>query len=562
MPDHHSNQALLNSMTGTARPKSKEQSLRTLAQIVFSLLFIIIASIVASVVVLVESHRASKRDWELRPAILLSIFSSAYSIALGGLLTVGVAVAWWRSIAEGTPLKQLHFIKESGSPKHFYYAFLAGRKARRVAIVALLILAIRVATGPFLQRSTTELPHTSNKGLPMKMDLLDQIPDGFRNSTWAFLDTEFVYDGQEFFFNYDITTTQDEPEYLCPENGTCTGHLIGPGVAWDIETTSKNLNVTDPTSDNETVFNIDMDLGPDASGTPVLYLSTTFVSNVSNDCIADLTTQTYKIITSSILYSLTIENRTVKPDFSNASRNPFFMRNYTSQANRIPLEDEDTHVPRGPLGIIYSVFKPIYRSQAVLVTSNNSTGRYDQLIGFFTDMYYNETKSHQHDNRCGSTWDPPGQDIIDRMLQFCFRVGFDLKEDKNGVTQTGTQNFTAIYEYPDQIFVTHFEWLAAAVTIMVVATIVGVALLWGSWRLGRYVTLSPLESGKALGAPLLVDRAGDVMDAEGIVRECGEVLVRLENGRLVLRSGVGDAETAGAGDGGREKGTGYSRVPV
>lgn len=56
---------------------------------------------------------------------------------------------------------------------------------------------------------------------------------------------------------------------------------------------------------------------------------------------------------------------------------------------------------------------------------------------------------------------------------------------------------------PVAVYVTHRGWLAGGFTVMCVACLAIAPTYWGWWRLGRKVSMSPLEIARAFDAPVL-----------------------------------------------------------
>jgi hypothetical protein len=58
--------------------------------------------------------------------------------------------------------------------------------------------------------------------------------------------------------------------------------------------------------------------------------------------------------------------------------------------------------------------------------------------------------------------------------------------------------------------------------MMLLSLFVATSVLYGYWQLGRKVSLSPLETGRALAALIISEPAGeDGMDAEELLRAMG-----------------------------------------
>ncbi|KAK1831947.1 hypothetical protein QBC39DRAFT_371333 [Podospora conica] len=81
-----------------------------------------------------------------------------------------------------------------------------------------------------------------------------------------------------------------------------------------------------------------------------------------------------------------------------------------------------------------------------------------------------------------------------------------------------------------QVFVSNYAFLAAGVAVMLVAVVGVLPLFYGFWALGRNVTLSPIETAKAFGAP--------VLDTEGVSSNAtATAIAKSETGRLLVRYG-------------------------
>lgn len=71
----------------------------------------------------------------------------------------------------------------------------------------------------------------------------------------------------------------------------------------------------------------------------------------------------------------------------------------------------------------------------------------------------------------------------------------------------------------------HYGFLAGAVALTVITVLVVLATLNGFWRLGRAVSLSPVEIAKAFGAPLLVSEHSNAK-ADELVKSAGTMPVQ------------------------------------
>lgn len=93
-----------------------------------------------------------------------------------------------------------------------------------------------------------------------------------------------------------------------------------------------------------------------------------------------------------------------------------------------------------------------------------------------------------------------------------------------------------------QVYVSNYAFLAAGGAVMLLAVIGVMPLFYGFWDLGRDVTLSPIETAKAFGAP--------VLDTEGVSSNAtATAIAKSETGRLLVQ--YGEVRGSEAGDGAR-----------
>jgi hypothetical protein len=80
-----------------------------------------------------------------------------------------------------------------------------------------------------------------------------------------------------------------------------------------------------------------------------------------------------------------------------------------------------------------------------------------------------------------------------------------------------------------ELFVTDYTFFAAAAAVETFTILIILSTFWGFWRLGRNVSLSPLETAKAFNAPIFGDAASN-HTAREMARSVGSR--RVKYGRL------------------------------
>ncbi|KAF2246723.1 hypothetical protein BU26DRAFT_52044 [Trematosphaeria pertusa] len=514
-----------------------QRSTYKLPGLILTFLTLLIGCIIASIFVLLGSHEDVVGSWSIRPSILLSVLAGVYAIVLGGLFTAGVAVIWWRSIIYGTTLKRLHYIHAGASPKDFIGSFLAGGHATRVALAALVVFSAKLAIGPLLQRSTKPEMRDVTRNISMNIRLAPEIPDGTFGQVGHF-SVYGIFMQQLAFYGNNFTTEKREG-YSCPGNGTCEGRVTAAGLNFDCGSSSETFDLLDPANEYSTVFSIDIVFEMD-DGLPQLFLDSKYISAVNGDCIGTLTTTSCKMIPATMLYPLTIKDGILVPNLTDVLYNPAVIKNYTSAGD---AELEDLLAPMGPLQGTLAALGTVYRSEAYLVRSQTpdfEAAGYDyttqnRSAPFWANMFLN-TVQPQSIARCPLVWDSPVEHVMMRILDLMFKTAYSValtSEDKNSYKQT----FDAVYSGQELWYITDFGWLAASVAVMVLGSIAAMSLLWGWWQLDRYVTLSPLETGKAFGAPVLTT-AGPEQEARAIIKEVGHERVAHDGDELVWNGTV------------------------
>ncbi|KAJ4292506.1 hypothetical protein N0V90_009168 [Kalmusia sp. IMI 367209] len=532
MADHPS-RTLLTPPSRSTKSQSISKGQRTrykLPCITFSLVATLIGCITASIVILLTSHEDPVQVWRIRPAIWLSILAGVYAIALGGLFSIGVAVIWWRSIAHGTTIERLHFVHAGASPQDILPAFLAGAHARRVAVAALTVFAAKLAIGPMLQRSTRPMTHEAKRNIQMNIELAPEIPEEWFGTQDLFSNNG-IWTSQTNFFGANITT-ENSTTHICPSYGTCKAEVIAAGLNLWNKTESKSLNLLDPANVNETLFSINLALNYD-NDLSVLYLDTQFISAVDNNCIATVTQETYAMIPATMAYTIFIQDNRITPDIFGIIDNPVIVANSTSLSSN------------GTEGLwkgILEAFAPIYVSKAVLRSPKDGKfAKYglasdDNLNSFWADMYLNTGVGPESDypenviKYCPLIWDSPTKYVLQQILEYIFRASRAVAASRDEARDE--QSFIAVYRGEELWYVTDFRWLFGSVAVMALGSAAALSLLWGWWQLDRYVTLSPLETGKALGAPILAG-AGPEQEVDSILKDVGHELVAYDGEELV-----------------------------
>jgi hypothetical protein len=119
---------------------------------------------------------------------------------------------------------------------------------------------------------------------------------------------------------------------------------------------------------------------------------------------------------------------------------------------------------------------------------------------------------------CQVAWSDPTHDMLGTARELAFRVAIAAANATNATnlqTLTGTQDQQVI------VYNSHYAFLGLALLFTLLSTLSVVPVFFGWWRLGRKVSLSPVEIAKAFDAQPLMG-ADPNASARGLLKEVGK----------------------------------------
>lgn len=534
--------------------------------LILAFLVPLVGCIIASTVVLLTSDDDLLGNWSIRPSVLLSILASVYTILIGGLFATGVVVVWWRSIAHGTTLKRLHFIHAGASPKDTHQAIIAGGNARRVALAALCVFSLKLALGPILQRATKTVIEDVTDDFNITFSLAQNIPDGSFGSGPG-IGANVIALATQTFLGENITLTTADGTFIdangdrCSSGVKCTTRVAGAGLNFGCKNHTETIALLDPKSTNQTLFAINFEMVKNNDGLTTLYLETKSILDISDDCIGTITITECQIIPATVWYDVFISDSVIQPDWNAAYYDPQIIANATSQAD--DLASTNLTDVLGPLQALINALHIYYQSEAVMTEpTNGSSGFYVAKPGtqafFWADLFkaptpltYSETSAQYR--KCSWFWNSPTDFVMRRFIEFMFRSAIQVAEREPGHEQTvPVQAIGSKLKYR-----TDYGWFAVSIVLQILGIVAAMSLLWGFWQLDHYPTLSPLETSRAFGAPVLA-AAGPEREVRSILEEVGHERVAYDGDELVWS---GSVYATGAASSDRTKSSNGTRQP-
>ncbi|RMZ77554.1 hypothetical protein DV737_g4304, partial [Chaetothyriales sp. CBS 132003] len=408
-----------------------------------------------------------------------------------------------------------------------------------MAFVAVIVSLVTIVTNPLLQRASRVRSGSATSAISLSLDLMDNPlaqPYGLSQAgvpADAFLFTNFIMSVQEWY-NKTAIMAQNVTGYEC--DGICVGSLTVPGLTSNCNTQSAQLSLGNTLNDGDTIFSINFTRSENADGNAVLGLDVIYAATVSEMCVASMVIEHCDISTALVQQEIKIENGSITLTDSR----PQLISVYNSPLDAVNAAD-GTSVGSltmlNWLGVFYfeSSFTLNFNLTNKIATDAHGitpTGLQYQIVNTSSTL------------ACQFTFTSPVHDIIRAMEEVLFRMAYAPRQP--GLYPMATQTFPVTQVTPTLVFESNYTYAGIAVAIMVIALLVLLLPLWGWWQLGRSVSLSPLETGKAFGAPLMheataANDAGDIVDEIGDVRvRYGEVVgVRQSTGMMVSRLEIG-----------------------
>ncbi|KAF7672581.1 hypothetical protein GT037_009612 [Alternaria burnsii] len=515
------------------------------------LLGLIPLSILAAFLIVHLGDGDAISSWHISPAVLLALISSLVNICLGTVLTFGVAVRWWCAASRpgGTTLKSLHLVWKRGAGVGLWSALKMGKDARIVALAALIVAGVKFGANPLLQNAlATERVDLVEK-MNMTISMADRIPEGLlavrtgggeldgMSTALLPLGADVLRDWYLNMIAYSYPTSISnivEWEKICPRNSThgCGGYACparsicrttvpSAGIAADCGIPN-NTTVNLQEYFGKTVLNISIARAAPPYD-PALMLRTLYLSESDDSCMGVVTSQTCLIRAALVEIPVNLAWSRIAADGM-----PTPLSTFNSEGDYANAPNGTKAGPLSTLGFMVGAFFTTYATLEDLntVSSLNAMARL-----FWT--------YRQGLERCGHEYLSPTQYVIGVMQEFMAHAAIVAAGASGGRYD---RQFTMDRTTPTTIYRADYRYLAGALIVMFAGLVLVVILLWGWWSLDRWnITLSPLETGKAFGAPLLKsERGSDEVDC--ILKDRGHVKVRYDGMGIVLNASGEEAD--------------------
>ncbi|KIW05759.1 uncharacterized protein PV09_03614 [Verruconis gallopava] len=504
-----------------------------------ALLGLSLSCIVAAALTIRLLHNRSTSHWYSSPAVVLAVIASVFNVATGTLVSIGVATLWWRAASRGTTFRSLHLIWDRGLGLGFFSALASDGNTRRTTIAAAIVAIARFAAGPLLQQAVGQAFVQIVQPLPMKVFFSENfVPDRdpvgvvrigdvlrpvINYNAAAYLRL-FEQNDLEVFFNgvgAESGFLEDCPEtstdtcggYACPRNSTCIVKAKGLSISANCSSTTETFKLDDPQSQGKVVFGLDMALltSPIDIDDTYLRLSTAYNNYTSRDCVGHMVYEDCDIRGAWAQYEMEMTWSNISlVQVSNTGA-----LDYPLDSLRIENKTEGEVYPAGPLMTLIAVFSEYYSGQATLLEPK-------VVNGTMQAMRFWDISKAEDSSICANTYRRPAPTVITKMRQYLF-----ISLQVGGQQAQISQDVVAEEHRPVIVHRLERDFFIAALCTMAAGILAIVGLHWKFWELDRAVSLSPVETAKALDAPLL--RGSSLScEADDILDEVGSTKVRYD----------------------------------
>lgn len=488
-----------------------------------------IAIAILIIAVILKSDVDPISHWPVAPAVYLAIISAVANILLRYAFSRGVEIWWWITAMKGdTKVKDLHNIWLYGTSLRS--AFVAGRNFNLVAFAAIL-LALVPASAPLAQRASQTVLRTTTTNITIPLVAAPVLSWWMttgqitgRAHTVSYLTPSFSRVLQNHLVSAPITVGSQ-----AGGNGTCKGAVRAAGYAiscvsgsqlFDKEPPSANTSAIGPDGttavEDTTIFGTGFSYVEEpvrfAAGKSVMNLTVVFKGD--GGCNGALTLRNCTLTPATLEYRVVVANTSIALDNTYTYENDSVVSYYETPGT--------SSVSPSYHGGLALALQSMFASKVTMsfggavgmrISTSGVTGlRYQRERERDDKTVYGECLSYRLD---------PTHDLLMAVREVAFRLAF-----QTNVTDVAVQEMRAERLVTEVVYRSDYMFLGLALMFIALSALTVMPLLLKWWRVGREVSLSPVEVARAFGAPELVAGSGSNSSARELLREVGSRNIR------------------------------------
>ncbi|KAL3418871.1 hypothetical protein PVAG01_09092 [Phlyctema vagabunda] len=515
-------------------------------------LLLVLCSIIASAIILVVSNGDEISSWKVAPSVIFAILAALSTACLNTALSSGLNISWWHQMLNGAPLTDVHRFWDHRN--NLWAAVTSGSQFTFIA-AATICVTVAAIEGPLLQRASTVRTRAVPKPVTLQVAMAVNVPSGYTadvtgessyptNPSSAF---SGVFKG---YTNRDAVTSGFDG---CPN--TCTASIPGVGFeidclpsnittwTWDQYREYSNEGVAMTQFYTQTTWWIEGIDDPSYTGIAPTgsYEYLTLQASWANNTANTYTQRICNLSLAVVSYPIRITNGTTSLELP-AGTNPEVMAKLPTA--RTPqgwsASKSTTLGGFGLIGDISAGAEGPFFSNVTMI--DNGALALNKLYGLTPFAWSNPVNPNWQVNQpsaAGYAWRDPVDDILSAYHDIMFRLALQIGHNAslvppmvlNGMKYMSARSVNATQIVVESYYVSRYDFLGGAVAVVLLAFLSVGFIFHGWWHIGRPTTLSPLETAKAFGAPLLAECNSNATIKE-IVRCVNDKHVRYGVGKM------------------------------
>lgn len=329
--------------------------------------------------------------------------------------------------------------------------------------------------------------------------------------------------------------------------GTCETVVQGAGFSIDCQPPTRTpINYNPPTPlkngswgptafDNQPIFSTnllwlpgnhaaDKNHAPSINSSVPEQLALSIGYSDTKECAGDFVKKSCTLTEAVVDYQVLLQNKTVSLNNPSVNLHVVSMGNSTPDVSGSYMAGQNT-----TLGGFALAGTDLFASNTSL-RFVGAAGLWEvDLFNSFASQYIISPRYIGH---CQFDWRDPTDDILNALHEIMFRTALKAASAADSVfvqNAQGNRTFATKQSVPakqtgvQNVFLSHYGYLFGALALMTLGILSVIPTFLGWWRLGRPMTLSPLETAKAFNAPFLNQPpSGSNADVDRLIRDVGD----------------------------------------
>ncbi|PQE06655.1 hypothetical protein CJF31_00009801 [Rutstroemia sp. NJR-2017a BVV2] len=474
---------------------------------------------VASIVVLVVSAGQSPSAWMVSPTVYVAAFTTVSNLLAQYSFKQGAKIAWWYKALRGGTIGDLHH--HWSHADGFFSALFAGMRFSWVTLASIAI-TVMVIDQPLMQRASTIFSVEKVGQVNITAHIAPEIPWGYTAFQVGYKDTDLLMTQPMLDVFNDFNSRSPITTGFSGCNDTCTGYVDAGGLSAICNTTSRSFGFKDLVANpfyTLSPFSVSWGMqrptgtysNSTASSITMQVVYTTNSNSSDYDCTGTLVTRSCFLAPATMRYPVKITNNTLTLGDVLADGK---VKSYQPVAWGVPRGDGYGETNYWTIGGIFLAARNLFSSNATY-TNGGTIGIYptfpDTLSNQFIDLQKTPVSTPLTDSpnlavpgMC-QNWTDPTSYILNQLNSIAFRVSLSAADYpyRNTTDPPAPQIVPMQQTTKNNVYHSDYRFLVAGAVLVAICTLFVTPTYIGWSKLGRSVTLNPIETGKAFDAPLL-----------------------------------------------------------